>query len=249
MPVTPLLQLQVHGERERRAIELSALCCFWFGRLLNFGYGQISVLKTHQERQDQASTFKHFQSYLHQKVKDKRGRKREREGSDKIVCKVCFEGRVGKAYSTWEKDRRETIQRTNKNKKSFDKKKNSKKEGIRESYEKCASTLLLPFSSGPFISSSWWVIFFERGRKNGVLWEKPIRIGPYGSHGLVIPMASTRTPHEEFMYMAKLAKQVECYKEMVDFMEKVFAFTVSEELIMGECNLLFVAYKNRESLW
>lgn len=62
-------------------------------------------------------------------------------------------------------------------------------------------------------------------------------------------MASTRTPHEEFMYMAKLAKQVECYKEMVDFMEKVFAFTVSEELIMGECNLLFIAYKNRESLW
>ncbi|KAL0844031.1 hypothetical protein Bca101_017277 [Brassica carinata] len=48
---------------------------------------------------------------------------------------------------------------------------------------------------------------------------------------------------EEFVYMAKLAEQVERYEEMVEFMEKVSA-AVDGELTVEEHNLLSVAYKN-----
>ncbi|KAL5184922.1 14-3-3-like protein [Glycine soja] len=51
-------------------------------------------------------------------------------------------------------------------------------------------------------------------------------------------MASAPTPCEEFVYMAKLVEQVKHYEEMVEFMEKVFASTESEELTVDERNLL-----------
>ncbi|TKY69390.1 14-3-3 protein A [Spatholobus suberectus] len=52
-------------------------------------------------------------------------------------------------------------------------------------------------------------------------------------------MVSTPSP-------CKVAKQAEHYKEMVEFMEKVSAVVENEELTVEECNLLFVAYKNKE---
>ena len=46
------------------------------------------------------------------------------------------------------------------------------------------------------------------------------------------------------VYMTKLAEKAECYKEMVEFREKVTKGVEVEELTLEERNLLSVAYKN-----
>ncbi|KAM1427544.1 hypothetical protein FF1_019705 [Malus domestica] len=56
--------------------------------------------------------------------------------------------------------------------------------------------------------------------------------------------ATTPSPREENVYMAKLAEQAERYEEMVEFVEKVSASADKEELTVEERNLLSVAYKN-----
>ncbi|XP_008219335.1 PREDICTED: 14-3-3-like protein [Prunus mume] len=56
--------------------------------------------------------------------------------------------------------------------------------------------------------------------------------------------ATTPSPREENVYMAKLAEQAERYEEMVEFVEKVSASAEKEELTVEERNLLSVAYKN-----
>ncbi|KAM2157417.1 hypothetical protein ACFX1R_042996 [Malus domestica] len=56
--------------------------------------------------------------------------------------------------------------------------------------------------------------------------------------------ATTPSPCEENVYMAKLAEQAERYEEMVEFVEKVSASAYKEELTVEERNLLSVAYKN-----
>ena len=83
-----------------------------------------------------------------------------------------------------------------------------------------------------------------------VAWYKRIPLSISLSHTFFLShldlaeMASAPTPCEEFVYMAKLVEQVKHYEEMVEFMEKVFASTESEELTVDERNLLSVAYKN-----
>ncbi|KAJ1393968.1 14-3-3 protein, conserved site [Sesbania bispinosa] len=56
---------------------------------------------------------------------------------------------------------------------------------------------------------------------------------------------------ENFVYVAKLAEQVERYEEMVDAMKNVAKLNV--ELTVEERNLLSVAYKNvvgaHRALW
>ncbi|TQD89863.1 hypothetical protein C1H46_024565 [Malus baccata] len=56
--------------------------------------------------------------------------------------------------------------------------------------------------------------------------------------------ATTPSPDEENVYMAKLTEQAERYEEMVEFIEKVSASTEKEELTIEERNLLSIAYKN-----
>ena len=54
-------------------------------------------------------------------------------------------------------------------------------------------------------------------------------------------VASSPTACEENVYMAKLVEQ---YEEMVEFMEMISTLVDNEELSMEEHNLLSVAYKN-----
>uniref|UniRef100_A0A2N9FAN6 14-3-3 domain-containing protein n=1 Tax=Fagus sylvatica TaxID=28930 RepID=A0A2N9FAN6_FAGSY len=54
-------------------------------------------------------------------------------------------------------------------------------------------------------------------------------------------VASSPTACEENVYMAKMAER---YKEMVEFMEKVFAAVDNMELSVEERNLLSMVYKN-----
>ncbi|KAM1980175.1 hypothetical protein FF1_037483 [Malus domestica] len=63
------------------------------------------------------------------------------------------------------------------------------------------------------------------------------------------PMASVvpeNLSREQYVYLAKLAEQVERYEEMVSFMKKlvVDSITAGTELTVEEHNLLSVAYKN-----
>nr|XP_020175193.1 14-3-3-like protein GF14-D [Aegilops tauschii subsp. strangulata] len=61
-------------------------------------------------------------------------------------------------------------------------------------------------------------------------------------------MSLAKPTRDKSVYMAKLAKEAERYKEMVEFMERVAKATdgvgPGEELSVEERNLLSMAYKN-----
>ncbi|CAA2970026.1 14-3-3 [Olea europaea subsp. europaea] len=61
------------------------------------------------------------------------------------------------------------------------------------------------------------------------------------SSSRTLSLKSIASNCEENIYMAK---QTECYEEMVEYMEKVVTAMEGNELTVEECNLLSVAYKN-----
>ncbi|KAF3445900.1 hypothetical protein FNV43_RR11077 [Rhamnella rubrinervis] len=85
---------------------------------------------------------------------------------------------------------------------------------------------------GPSVGRRWsggahqWLVVVVGGPLTSLWW--PQTVLPTSLHLTV--MAVAPSPREEFVYMAKLAKQAERYEEMVEFIEKVSAAVESDEL-------------------